>query len=131
MKKDIEIPKVSQVYVAMAHEWNEEFLAKDWNAYIINDRDEAIETVLIVSKGYDGETKTATFRHLVEKIEPKGYAKIELVQDAVLALNNEFYVTFFADNKMYEKKFLFRKNTINDKAMRPLPVMEIDGVLCK
>ncbi|SFU60150.1 hypothetical protein SAMN05216480_10975 [Pustulibacterium marinum] len=131
MKKDIEIPKVENVYVAVAHEWNEEFQGKDWNAYIINDREDTIETVLIVSKGYDGETKTATFRHVIQALEPKSYGKIELMQEDVLRLNNEFYVTFFAEGKMFEKKFIFRKNTINERAMQNLPVLEIDGVLCK
>jgi len=53
MKKDIEIPVVENVYVAVVKEWNEEFLARDWNSYIINDRDTAIEMVLVVTKGYD------------------------------------------------------------------------------
>lgn len=131
MKKDIEIPKIEKVYVGVAHEWNEDFLAKDWNAYLLNDRDDVIETVLIVSKGYDEERKTSTFRHAIPQVDPKSYAKIELMQDDVLQLNNEFYVTFFAGGKLYEKKFLFRKNTINDKAMQELPILEIDGVLCK
>ncbi|GLB52712.1 hypothetical protein NBRC110019_17520 [Neptunitalea chrysea] len=131
MKKDIEIPKVSGVYVAIAHEWNEEFLGKNWNAYIINDTDQPIETCLIVSKGYDGETKTATFRYLIEKVEPKEYAKIELVQEEVLKLTNEFYVTFFAEGKLFEKKYIFRKNTVNEHVMIPLPLMDVEGVLCK
>ena len=95
MKKDIEIPVVNDVYVAVVHEWNEEFLSKDWNAYIINDRDTPIETVLIVSKGYDSDIKTSTMRHGIGKVEAKSFEKIELMQEDVLKLNNEFYVTFF------------------------------------
>jgi len=131
MKKDIEIPIVKEVYVAVVHEWNEEFLSKDWNAYIINDRESAIDMVLIVSKGYDGEVKTSKMRHGIGKVAAKSFAKIELMQEDVLRLNNEFYVTFFADDKLYEKKYIFRKNTINENAMQKLPVMEVEGVLVK
>ncbi|NAS31134.1 hypothetical protein GTQ40_09145 [Flavobacteriaceae bacterium R38] len=131
MKKDIEIPIVKEVYVAVVHEWNDEFLSKDWNAYIINDRETPIDMVLIVSKGYDGDIKTSMMRHGIGKVEAKSFAKIELMQEDVLKLNNEFYVTFFADDKLYEKKYIFRKNIINENAMQELPVMEVDGVLVK
>ena len=131
MKKDIEIPEVKDVFVAVVHEWNDEFLSKDWNAYIINNRETAIDMVLIVSKGYDNEVKTSVMRHGIGKVAGKSYAKIELMQEDVLRLNNEFYVTFFADDKLYEKKYLFRKNTINERGMQSLPVMEVDGVLVK
>lgn len=131
MRKDIEIPKIENVYVALVHEWNEEFLGKDWIAYIVNDREDVIDTVLVVSSGYDGETKTSTFRHLINTVAPKSFEKIELMQEEVLGLNNEFYVTFFAEGKLFEKRFVFRKNTVNERAMRLIPVMEVEGVLCK
>ena len=87
--------------------------------------------VLIVSKGYDGAVKTSKMRHGIGKVEGKSFAKIELMQEDVLQINNEFYVTFFADDKLYEKKYIFRKNTINENAMQILPVMQVDGVLVK
>lgn len=131
MKKDIEIPEVEKVYVAAVKEFNEEFGAEEWNAYIINEREEALETVLIVTRGFEGGKQTSTMRHKLEKLPPQSFAKVEYLQDDVLALNNEFWVTFFAGSKMYEKKFLFRKNTINSSALRDLPVMQKKGVLVK
>lgn len=131
MKKDIEIPEVEKVYIAAVKEFNEEFGAEEWNAYIINEREEALETVLIVTRGFEGSKQTSTMRHKLEKLPPQSFAKVEYLQDEVLALNNEFWVTFFAGGKMYEKKFLFRKNSINSKALRDLPVMQKKGVLVK
>lgn len=49
----------------------------------------------------------------------------------ILELNNEFYVTFFAEGKLFEKKFVFRKNTINDRALQDIPFMDARGVLMK
>lgn len=131
MKKDIEIPEVEKVYIAAVKEFNKEFGAEEWNAYIINEREEDLETVLIVTRGFEGEKQTSIMRHRLEKLPPQSFAKIEYLQDEVLALNNEFWVTFFASGKMYEKKFLFRKNTINSNALQELPVMRKKGVLLK
>lgn len=46
-------------------------------------------------------------------------------------MNNEFVVTFFAESKMYDKKYVFRKHTINENAFQNLPVMDQLGVLVK
>ena len=131
MKKDIEIPIAKDVHVAMVHEWNNEFLNKDWNAYIINNRSTPIEMVLIVSKGFDGEKKTSTLRYAFGNIPSKGFEKIEMVQEEVLQLTNEFFVTYYADNKLYEKRFLFEKNSANEQNSAHIPVLEMDGILAK
>lgn len=131
MKKDIEIPVAKDVYVAIVNEWNKEFLSKDWNAYIINNRSTHIEMVLIVSKGFDGDVKTSTLRYAYGNIPAKGFEKIEMVQEEVLQLTNEFFVTYYADNKLYEKRFLFEKNSVNEQNIVHIPLIEMDGVLAK
>ena len=131
MKKDIKIPEVSQVYIAVVNEFNDTYKTHDWNAYIINDKTIDLEMVLIMTRGYSETKATSTMRHKLEKLPAKSYAKIELMQDDVLTLNNEFVVTFFENNKMFDKSFVFRKNTINKKALQPIPLMECEGVLAK
>jgi len=129
MKKDIEIPIAKDVYVALIHEWNEEFLDKDWNAYILNDRDTPIEMVIVVSKGFDAERKTSTMRHSIGEITAKSFEKIEVVQEDVLALNNEFFVTYYADNKLYEKRFIFESGSVSVNHLKPIPLIEKNGVM--
>ena len=129
MKKDIEIPVAKDVYVAVIREWNDEFLSKDWNAYLINDRKDAIEMTIVVSKGFDGDKKTSTMRHGIGIVDAKSFKKIEFLQEEVLALNNEFFVTFFAENKLFEKRFLFPKNTISENSLTAIPIIEKDGIL--
>jgi hypothetical protein len=131
MKKDIEIPIAKDVYVAMVHEWNDEFLSKDWNSYIINNRTTQIDMVLIVSKGYDDKRETSVMRHAIGVVRAKSFEKIELVQDEVLALNNEFFVTYYADNKIYEKRFLFEKNSVSENTLVKIPIIEMDGIFAK
>lgn len=131
MKKDIEIPVSKGVYIAIVHEWNEEFLSKEWNSYIINDNSLEIEMVLVVTKGYDEDKKTSTMRHGIGKVNSKSFSKIELIQESLLKLNNEFYVTYFVGNTLYEKTFIFQKNTVGENSTQELPVMKIDGIIMK
>ncbi len=129
MKKDIEIPIAKNVYVAIVHEWSDDFLEKNWNSYIINDRDTGIDLVIVVSKGYVKDWKTSTIRHGLGDIPAKAYRKIEIIQDDLIGFNNEFFVTFFADDRLYEKRYLFKKNSINESNLVTLPVIGLDGVM--
>ena len=131
MKKDIEIPVVKDVYLAIIHEWNEEFLSKDWNVYIINDKEVQLDMVMAVSKGFDGDRKTSTMRHGIGVVASKSFEKIEVVQEEVLALNNEFFVTFYAEDKLYEKRFLFEKGTVAENKLTSVAIIEKEGVLAK
>ena len=129
MKKDIHIPEVKDVYIAVVHDYNDDYKVYDWNAYIINDKAVGLEMVIIVTKGYSEAKKTATFRKKTELLPAKSFAKIELLLDDVLAINNRFDVSFFENNTVFEKSFEFRKNTINEKALQNIPLMNVKGVL--
>ena len=131
MKKDIQIPKVEDVYIAVVNEYNDIYKTQDWNAYIINDKQVDLEMVLIVSSGYSEKKITSTFRKQLDVLPKKSYAKIELMQEELFALNNSFKVSFFEGNAMFDKTYLFRENTINLKALQPIPLMEARGVLVK
>jgi len=131
MKADIKIPKVENVYIAVVQEQHPEYKTDDWNAYIINNKDVDLETVLIVSKGYSDEKITPLMRHTIKLLPARSYAKIEYLQEKVLNLNNEFKITFFEENRMFDKTYLFRKNTINIKALQTIPLMQLKGVLVK
>jgi len=131
LKKDIHIPKVEDVYVAIAKEYNEVHNTQDWNAYLINDKNVDLEMVIIVSNGYTDKKITATFRKRIDVLPKKSYAKIELLQEDLFALTNQFKVSFFEGNTMFDKTYTFRKNTINEKAFQDIPLMKVRGVLVK
>lgn len=135
MKKDIDIPKVEGVYVAVAKEDNGEG-EMIWNVYLVNDKDSPLESVFVSSKGYlkavDGtETKTSTLRHNLKDIPAKTSIKIEPIMPNVFKLNNEYLVSFFLDGKMFDKKFIFLSETIKDSNLSKVPVLEKDGVWIK
>ena len=129
MKKDIIIPEVKDVHVAIVQEEHIEYKTLDWNAYIINNSDSDLETVLIVSQGYTDKKMTPPMRHTIAMLPARSYAKIEYLQNKVLELNNVFKVTFFKGNQMFDKTYLFRMNTINPKAIQTVPLMQLKGVV--
>ncbi len=131
MKKDIEIHIAKDVHVAIIHEWNDDFLSKDWNVYILNGRKTPIEMVLVVSRGFEAERKTSTMRHGIGSVASKSFEKIELIQEDVLTLNNEFLVTFFAEDKLYERRFVFPKNSVRQSNLKTIPIIEREGILAK
>lgn len=131
MRKDIEIPEVEGVFMAVVHQYNTAFKTNDWNVYIVNENDYDLEMILIVSRGYDQSRSTSLMRHKLEKLPEKSYAKVELMLEDVLELNNEFHVSFFVDGQMRDKKFVFKQNTINEKALRDIPLMDVRGVMLR
>jgi len=117
MLKDIPQLKVENVAVAIVKEQSNG--ADVWNAYIINLKNEMLEGVLITSKGYgmmEGEErKTSTLRHFIENIPPQSCVKIEPITDNVLNLNNEYWVSFYLNNTMYDRKYVFLPGVINEE----------------
>ena len=101
MKSDIIIPKVENVFLAAIQEWDDDYMDNVWNVYLINDSDFKLDSVMVVSKAFgtvDGEMKkTSLLRHAFIEIESVSAVKIEMIESKVLALNNEFMVTFLSE----------------------------------
>ncbi len=135
MKKDIIIPEVENVFLAAVSEWSDDFMEKVWNVYLINDSDFQLDAVMVVSKAFgtlDGEMKkTSLLRHAFVEIPSVSVVKIEMVEKSVLALNNEFMVTFFIGNTLYDRKFFFKANFINEKNVEEVPILFVDGVIVR
>ncbi len=131
MKKDIKIPEIEGVYLAVIYDYNETFKTNDWNVYLINDNDFPLEMALIISKGYDEKRETSQMRHKVELLPGKSGIKIEFMQDEVLVLDNVFKITFFAENVLYDKTFLIKKNSIKKSALRMVKALNKRGITIK
>jgi hypothetical protein len=133
MKKDIIIPQVENVYVAAVQEWNDDFMAKTWYAYLVNDSDFALETVMVVSNAsglLNGEErKTSILRHAFVEVPPVTAVKIEMIEDSVLVLDNSFMVTYFIGTTLYDKNFIFKAGAINEADVEEVPVIWKDGIM--
>jgi len=135
MKKDITIPKVENVFLAAVQEWNDDFMEKVWYVHLVNDSDFQLDGVMVVSKAFgtiDGEMKkTSLLRHAFVEIPPVSVVKVEMLEKSVLVLNNEFMVTFFIGNTLYDKKYIFKAHSIHEDYVEEVPVLFVDGVIVR
>lgn len=129
MKKDIKIPQVVDVSMAIVHEYNEVYKCYDWNVYLINQQENTLEMVMIVSKGFDEQKHTAVMRKTIEHLPAKSFALIEMIPEDVLQLNNEFSVTFFSNNKLFDKVYLFPKNSVSETTIEMIPFLNRKGII--
>ncbi|WP_395060925.1 hypothetical protein [Flavobacterium sp.] len=135
MKSDIIIPKVENVFMAAVQEWSDDFMEKVWYVYLVNDSDFDLDSVMVVSKAFgtiDGEMKkTSLLRHAFINVPAVSVVKIEMIESNVLRLNNEFMVTYFIKNTLYDKTFIFRAQTITPDYVEEVPILFVDGVIVR
>lgn len=134
MKKDIIPPLVEDIALAIIKEQNE--LAEDvWNVYMLNLKRELIEGVLVTSKGYGSyngeEVKTSTLRHFLDEIPAQGYAKVEPIMENLFGLTNEYWVSFYLHNVMYDKKYIFLAESIREENFISVPLIGKKGVMIR
>ncbi|HLU86418.1 MAG TPA: hypothetical protein VKZ44_01610 [Taishania sp.] len=136
MREELLGPKVENVAIVVAKELNELNEAM-YNVYLLNLRDDIMEGIIITSKGYGenpetGEKiKTSTLRHSLEVLLPNEAAKIEPIMEDVFALANEYWVSFWVEDVMYDKKFVFVPGSISDENMIDIPTLGLKGVMIK
>ena len=132
MKKDIEIPRVENVTLAIAREKNllDQY---EWKVYLINNNSFPIENTLVASKGYgekNGETqRTSTLRHFLDMVPAQSTVVIETIDPSVFHLNNEYWVSYYVGTQIYDKKFVFVPDTICDANISLIKELQLEGVL--
>ena len=128
MKKDIDFPKIEQVYLTIVK--GEDDM---WQVYMLNRNENLLENVMVTSKGYgrkDGkEQKTSVLRHMIPKLQAGEYALIEPIDPDVFHLNNEYWVSFFIENQLYDKKYIFVPDSIVEDNLILIPELGRKGVL--
>lgn len=133
MIKDIKPEPIKNVSIAVVEEVDE-LNNIVWNVYVINLKDTTLENVLVSSKGYlkleDGsETKTSLLRHSLGNIAPKSFIKVEPIIEEVFKLHNEYWLSYFSNNKLLDKKYIFLAETIKKENFTTIPLLEKKGVM--
>ena len=131
MKKDIIIPEVSGIEMAIVYEYNNIYDTNDWNVYLVNNSDARLEMVVIVSKGYGSKKISSVMRKKIDVLGAHSFAKVEWMQPELFKITNLFQVTFFINNRLYDKAFTFKENTIKEGGLRMIPEIKKLGVLAK
>ena len=134
MRADILSPWVENVKMVVVPEKNEEGATQHY-VYLLNLRDDIMEGIIITSKGFGvdettGEKiTTSMLRHSLEVLLPDEAAKIEPIMEDVFKLTNEFLISFWVEDTMYDKKFIFLPETINEKNYVTIPKMGGKGIV--
>lgn len=132
MIKDLPPNVVKDIGIGVALE-SESVESKIWYVYLINLTNQALETVLITSKGYgekDGEqVKTSVLRHAFPLIPANSYKLIEPIDEATFGLNNEYWLSYYIGKEIFDKKFIFLPESIVDSNFIKLPVVNKPGVM--
>lgn len=128
MRKDIDVPEVKKVSLAVAKDG-----ADDWAIYLINNYSRQLHDTMVVSKGYgehSGEkVKTSTLRHNLGTVEANAFSAIERIDPALFHLAHEFWVTFYIESQMFDKKFIFKAGTLSEENLLYIKELDKEGIL--
>lgn len=131
MKKDIDRPSMEGVTIAISLDDSE--AENHWSVHIINTNSFAIENIIIASKGYGkkegDEQQTSTFRHMFDSLEANSTQQVEVITKEVFHLFNEYWVSYFVDGKLYDKKFTFVPESISTQHLTFIEALSSQGIL--
>ncbi|MDF7814503.1 hypothetical protein [Hymenobacter sp. YC55] len=105
-----------------------------WQVYLLNENAFPIRNVIVNSNGYgsrpDGEAvRTSTLRHVFAEVEPHTAVPIEPIDPDLFHLNNQYWVSYYRDTQVYDKKFIFVPDSIVPANLTTIPLLGREGVL--
>jgi hypothetical protein len=104
-----------------------------WEVYVINLKDQPIENVMVSSTGYglrEGEeVRTSVLRHFIGDMEPISYSMIEPIQEEVFGLNNEYWLSYYIGREIFDRKYVFLPESINEDYFTRIPLLNRKGVM--
>lgn len=132
MIKDLPKNEVTDIGIAVVLE--EEFATeKSWKVYLVNLKKIEIRNVLVSSKGYgpyQGEdVKTSVLRHFLGDIPPLSFKVIESIEEVLFSINNEFLLSFYIGDTIYDKKFVFVTESVVESNFIRIPLVNKPGVM--
>lgn len=133
MKAEDLIHRAEDIAVAVVPELVED--QNGWMVYLVNLKNAAIENVLVSSQGYgeidNRNLRTSELRHYIEKLEAHKFSKIEPIIEDVFGLANEYWVSFYVNKTIYDKKFVFLPESINENNFVTIPFLNKKGVMIR
>ncbi len=127
MRKDINFSPVKNVHVVIGK------TNDSWKVFLVNRNKDKLESVMVTSRGYgekeNEKQQTSVLRHMIPYIDPGEYALIEPIDNSVLHLSNEYWVSYFIDGQVYDKKFIFLPDSIIEENLSYIEELEMQGIL--
>ena len=136
MKQDIPFDPVEGVSVAVVPDAgasvNDE--QPGWQVYLLNHNAYELRNVIISANGYgtqeDGEkVRTSTLRYVYEEVPPHTAVPIEPIDPALFHLNNQYWVSYYHEGRVFDKKFIFVPDSIVPENFIHIALLDKAGVL--
>jgi len=132
MLKDINTEEVEDIAIAVVPGEEDSSV---WEVYMINLKEEGLDNVIVASRGYGmykgEEVKTSVLRHFLGAFEPLDIRMIEPIQKEVFGLNNEYWVSFYIGQNIFDKKFIFLPESITEDNFIRIPFIDRPGVMIR
>jgi len=127
------IHRAEDIAVAVVPELIED--ENGWMVYLVNLKNTSLENILVSSQGYgeidNRNLRTSELRHYIEKLDAHKYSKIEPIIEDVFGLANEYWVSFYINKTIYDKKFVFLPESICETNFVTIPFLNRKGVMIK
>ena len=137
MREELKGPKVEGIAVSIVDTSLPEATEKEYYVYLMNLREDIIEGIIVTSTGYGenvqtGEKiKTSTLRHCIEILLPNEAAKIEPIMPDLFGISNEYWVSFWVNDVLYDKKFVFLAGTVEPSRFQFIDQLGAKGIVLK
>jgi uncharacterized membrane protein YhfC len=132
MKRDIVHPKVEGVSMAVVPEEDADGHPA-WYVYLINRTAVPLVNVMVSSQGYgqlaQEQVRTSELRHYLEKLDGGSFARIERIVEEVFALNNQYWLSYYVDHILFDKRYIFLPESIDQEHFTSIPLLNKRGVL--
>lgn len=131
MRKGINIPEVKDIGLCAIPTEREGMSV--WKVVLLNMGESMITNVLVSTRGYGKkdkeEVKTSQLRHYFEHIDAKTAKAIEMIPQDLIGLNNQYWVSYYIDRTIFDRKFIFLPDTLLEENLVDLPLLDEKGIL--
>ena len=136
MKQDISFDPVEGLSVAVVPDAQAALSDEQpgWQVYLLNHNNFALHNVIISANGYgtqpDGEkVRTSTLRYVYEQVPPHAAVPIEPIDPALFHLNNQYWVSYYVNDKIFDKKYIFVPDSIVPGNFTHISLLDRAGIL--
>jgi hypothetical protein len=64
-------------------------------------------------------------------VPPKSYSLVEPIMDSLFGINNEYWLSFYLNGNIYDKKYVFVPESITEGNFVNIPLVDKQGVMIK
>jgi hypothetical protein len=122
MNKDIYIPLPKGIKLGLVH-----IEENTWDMYLINENDDNLRNILMVTYARGLEAKSSTLRYFLEELTAKSFIKFETIYGEVSEIENITSLTYYIGMDIFEKEFSFLLPELEMKPKGIIPVLGKEG----